>query len=80
LAALIAGLKNRRKSLKTVAAHEGKTVRLIRMALSLGFVAHAIVAAPIEGRLPGGFGVKRPMDRPMIRSQQWIALGLTPLA
>jgi hypothetical protein len=67
-----------RKERQWLVAAAVKTERSIRMTLSLAFVAPPIVAAAIEGRLPRGFGVKRLMDLPMIWSQQWAALGLTP--
>jgi site-specific DNA recombinase len=44
--------------------------------MSLAFLAPALVKAAIDGRLPRGFGVKRLMDLPIARSDQWSALGL----
>jgi hypothetical protein len=43
-----------------IAAREGKSERSIRMTLSLAFIAPPLVVAAIEGRLPRGFGAKRP--------------------
>jgi hypothetical protein len=42
----------------------GKTVRSIRMTLSLAFLAPEIVEAAVEGRLSRGFGPKRLVDLP----------------
>ncbi len=65
------------QNIEAIAAREGNTERSIRMTLSLGFLAPAIVKAAIEGRLPRGFGVTRLIDPPMAWSDQWAALGLT---
>jgi site-specific DNA recombinase len=65
------------QTIESIAACEHKSERSIRMTLSLAFVAPPIVAAAIEGRLPRGFGAKRLMDLPFVRSHQWTALGLT---
>jgi site-specific DNA recombinase len=64
------------QTIELIAARERKSERSIRMTLSLAFVAPAIVAAAIEGRLPRGFGAKRLMDLPIVWSHQWTALGL----
>jgi hypothetical protein len=63
-------------TLESLASREGKTVRWIRMTLSLAFLAPEIVRAAIEGRLPRGFGLKRLVDLPMAWPDQWRTLGL----
>ena len=65
-----------RLALESIASREGKTVRSIRMTLSLAFLAPEIVKAAVEGRLPRGFGLKRLVDLPMAWPDQWRALGL----
>ena len=67
---------NSRQTIESMAAREGKTVRWIRRTLSLAFLSPALAKAAIDGRLPRGFGVKRPMDLPTAWSDQWSALGL----
>jgi len=69
-------LSDSRLTLESIASREGKTVRSIRMALSLAFLAPEIVKAAVEGRLPRGFGVKRLVDLPMAWPDQWRTLGL----
>ena len=69
-------LEDPNQSVETIAAHEGRTERSIRMTLSLAFLAPAIVKAAIDGRLPRGFGVTRLADAPMAWAAQWAALGL----
>ena len=59
---------------KVARSREGKTVRSIRMTLSLAFLAPEIVKAAVEGRLPRGFGLKRLVDLPMAWPDQWRAL------
>jgi site-specific DNA recombinase len=63
-------------NIESLAAREGKTERWIRRTISLAFLCPALVKAAIDGRLPRGFGVKRLMDLPMARPEQWSALGL----
>jgi hypothetical protein len=63
-------------TLESLASREGKTMRSIRMTLSLAFLAPVIVKAAVEGRLPRGFGLKRLIDLPMAWPDQWRALGL----
>ncbi|MGB7976222.1 MAG: hypothetical protein WCF81_18185 [Roseiarcus sp.] len=63
-------------TLESLASREGRTVRSIRMTLSLAFLAPEIVKAALEGRLPRGFGLKRLVDLPMAWPDQWRALGL----
>jgi site-specific DNA recombinase len=58
-------LSDSRLSLESLASREGRTVRSIRMTLSLAFLAPEIVKAAVEGRLPRGFGLKRLVDLPM---------------
>jgi site-specific DNA recombinase len=52
-------LSDSRLTLESLASREGRTVRSIRMTLSLAFLAPEIVKAAVEGRLPRGFGLKR---------------------
>jgi site-specific DNA recombinase len=63
-------------TLESLASREGRTVRSIRMTLSLAFLAPEIVKAAVEGRLPRGFGLKRLVDLPMAWPDQWRTLGL----
>jgi site-specific DNA recombinase len=70
-------LSDPRLNLESIASREGKTVRSIRMTLSLAFLAPQIVKAAVEGRLPRGFGLKRLVDLPMAWPNQWHALGHT---
>jgi hypothetical protein len=69
-------LSGPRVTLESLASREGRTMRSIRMTLSLVFLAPEIVKAAIEGRLPRGFGLKRLVDLPMAWPDQWRALGL----
>ena len=57
-------LSDPRLTLELLASREGKTIRWIRMTLSLAFLAPEIVKAAVEGRLPRGFGQasRRPAD------------------
>jgi site-specific DNA recombinase len=73
-------LSNPRLTLDALASREDRTVRSIRMILSLAFLAPEIVNAAVEGRLPRGFGLKRLVDLPMAWPDQWRALGLQPPA
>jgi site-specific DNA recombinase len=63
-------------TVESLALREGRTVRSIRMILSLAFLAPEIVKAAVEGRLPRGCGLKRLVDLPMVWPDQWRALGL----
>jgi site-specific DNA recombinase len=69
-------LSDSRLTLESLASREGRTVRSIRMTLSLAFLAPEIVKAAVEGRLPRGFGLKRLVDLPMAWPDQWRMLGL----
>jgi site-specific DNA recombinase len=69
-------LSDSRLTLESLASREGRTVRSIRMTLSLAFLAPEIVKAAVEGRLPRGFGLKRLVDLPMAWLDQWRMLGL----
>jgi site-specific DNA recombinase len=69
-------LSDPRLTLEVIASREGRTVRSIRMTLSLGFLAPEIVKAAVAGRLPLGFGLKRLIDLPMAWPDQWRTLGL----
>jgi site-specific DNA recombinase len=69
-------LSDPRLTLESLASREDRTVRSIRMTLSLAFLAPAIVKAAVEGRLPRGFGLKRLVDLPMAWLDQWRTLGL----
>jgi site-specific DNA recombinase len=65
-----------RLTLESIASREDKTVRSIRMTMSLAFLTPDIVKAAVEGRLPRGFGLKRLVDLPMAWPDQWRTLGL----
>jgi site-specific DNA recombinase len=69
-------LSDSRLTLESLASRERRTVRSIRMTLSLAFLAPDIVKAVVEGRLPRGFGLKRLVDLPMAWPDQWRTLGL----
>jgi hypothetical protein len=69
-------LSDPRLSLESLAAREGRTLRSIRMALSLAFLAPEIVKAAVEGRLPRGFGLQRLVGLPMAWPDQRRTLGL----
>jgi site-specific DNA recombinase len=69
-------LSDPRLTLESIASREDKTIRSIRMTLSLAFLAPEIVKAAVEGRLPRGFGLKRLVDLSMAWPDQWRALGL----
>jgi site-specific DNA recombinase len=69
-------LSDPRLTFESLASREGRTVRSIRMTLSLAFLAPEIVKAAVEGRLPRGFGLKRLVDLPMAWPDQWRTLGL----
>jgi site-specific DNA recombinase len=69
-------LTDSRLTLESLASREGRTVRSIRMTLSLAFLAPEIVKAAVEGRLPRGFDLKRLVDLPMAWPDQWRTLGL----
>src|ERR1700722_12384458 len=65
-----------RLTFESLASREDRTVRSIRMTLSLAFLAPQVVTAAVEGRLPRGFGLKRLVDLPMAWPDQWRSLGL----
>ena len=69
-------LSDPRLTLEKLASREARTVRWIRMTLSLAFLAPDIVKAAVEGRLPRGFGLKRLVDLPTAWPDQWRTLGL----
>jgi site-specific DNA recombinase len=69
-------LPDPRLTLESVASREGRTVRSIRMTLSLAFLAPDIVKAVVDGRLPRGVGLKRLVDLPIAWPDQWRTLGL----
>jgi site-specific DNA recombinase len=69
-------LSDSRLTLESLAPREDRTVRSIRMTVSLAFLAPEILKAAVEGRLPRGFGLKRLVDLPMAWPDQWLALGL----
>jgi site-specific DNA recombinase len=69
-------LSDPRLTLESLASRQGRTVRSIRMTLSLAFLAPEIVKAAVEGRLSRGFGLKRLVDLPMAWPDQWRTLGL----
>jgi len=59
-----------------IAARESCSRRHVMMMISLSFLAPDLVAAAMQGRLPGGIGVTRLIDAPMEWSRQWHMLGL----
>ena len=59
-----------------LAGREDKTVRSIRMALSLAFLDPRLVEAACAGRLPRGYSVSRLVDLPPDFDDQWSALGM----
>ena len=63
-------------TIESLAVHEGKSERSIRMTLSLALISPVLAKAAMEGRLPRGFSVKRLTDLPMLWSEQWRAVGL----
>jgi hypothetical protein len=73
-------LSDFRLTLESLASREVRTVRSIRMTLSLAYLAPEIVKVAVEGRLPRGFGLKRLVDLPMAWPDQWRTLGLQPPA
>jgi site-specific DNA recombinase len=77
---LDAFLSDSHPTLESLASREDRTVRSIRMTLSLAFLAPAIVKAAVEGHLPRGFGLKRLVDLPMAWPDQWRTLGLQAAA
>ena len=70
---LIAG---RAENIETIAIREGMSERSARMALSLAFLAPAIVQATVDATLPRGFGVSRLTDMPASWAEQRKLLGL----
>jgi site-specific DNA recombinase len=69
-------LADPRLTLESLASREHRTLRSIRMNLSLAFLAPDLVKAAVEGRLPRGCGLKRLVDLPMAWPDQWRKLGL----
>src|SRR5215207_7976049 len=59
-----------------IAARESCSRRHVMMMISLAFLAPDLVAAAMQGRLPGGIGVTRLIDAPMEWSRQWHMLRL----
>ena len=59
-----------------IAARESCSRRHVMMMISLAFLAPDLVAAAMQGRLPGGIGVTRLIDAPIEWSRQWHMLGL----
>ncbi len=53
-----------------LARREGKGERAIRTALSLAFVAPAMVRGAVEGRLPRGVGIANLAGLPLAWSEQ----------
>ena len=69
-------LSDPNQSLEFARFARGQNRPVVRMALSLAFLAPDIVQAAVEGRLPRGYGLKRLVDLPMSWPDQWRALGL----
>ncbi|HEX9167682.1 MAG TPA: hypothetical protein VF886_01965, partial [Roseiarcus sp.] len=59
-----------------LAARHNRTLRSIRMTLSLAFLDPTLIDAACAGTLPRGYGVTRLMDLPPRFADQWRALGL----
>src|ERR1700722_16370983 len=59
-------LSDARVTLESLASREGRTVRSIRMTLSLAFLAPEIVKAAVEGRLPRGADPFHPGTGPSV--------------
>ncbi len=59
-----------------LAARHDRTLRSIRMTLSLAFLDPMLIDAACAGTLPRGYGVTRLMDLPPRFADQWRALGL----
>jgi site-specific DNA recombinase len=69
-------ISGRTESVETIVAREGVSERSARMALSLAFLAPAIVQAAVDGTLPRGLGVSRLTDMPASWAEQRKLLGL----
>lgn len=52
--------------LRAVADREGCSERHVRMVLNLAFLAPAVVKAAVGGTLPGGWGVVRRSEAPLL--------------
>jgi site-specific DNA recombinase len=63
-------------SSESIAKREQCSIRNVYRTLSLAFLAHDLVKAAIEGRLPHGMGVTRFADLPVEWSRQRRILGL----
>jgi DNA invertase Pin-like site-specific DNA recombinase len=63
-------------SVEDLAVRQKCSVRQINLTLSMAFLAPALVAAAIEGRLPRGIGIAQLRDPPAEWSQQFARLGL----
>jgi site-specific DNA recombinase len=59
-------------------AREKCSARQVNMTISLAFLAHSLVKAAVEGRLPRGIGIERLRDPPAEWRRQFEALGLNP--
>jgi hypothetical protein len=59
-----------------LAASHNRTLRSIRMTLSLAFLDPALIDAACAGALPRGYGVTRLMDLQPRFADQWRTLGL----
>jgi hypothetical protein len=66
-------------SVEDLAVRQKCSVRQINLTLSMAFLAPALVAAAIEGRLPRGIGIAQLRDPPAEWSQQFARLGLDRL-
>jgi site-specific DNA recombinase len=63
------------KDIDALAAREKRSVRSIRMTVSLAFLAPGIVEAAVAGKLPRGIGATRLADLPASWREQWADLG-----
>ena len=59
-----------------LAPRHNRTLRSIRMTLSLAFLDPTLIDAACAGTLPRGYGVTRLMDLPPRFADQWRALGM----
>lgn len=62
----------------TIAKRERCSLRHVNMALSLTFLAPALVKATVEGRLPRGIGVEQLRELPLEWNRQFEPLALDP--
>lgn len=64
------------QEVEQIAARHECSVRHVNMAISMAFIAPALVKAAVQGRLPRGIGVASLRDAPAEWSRQIERLGL----